>query len=352
MIASAHGRPRIIQVADCTVEPPSINDFPEPTDLRAQIFVYYVRICGLVGDLCQLLTRNNNPSSEEKNAIGLNLLGWIKSLPPELRLYNSDGSSRPYDFELVQLHVPYFSAICVLFRPRSVFTITPDSTAAVVASTLNFRLFEAFHLRDQTFYLGPIYAWHTLVAAVPQLSCSRIPSLWEEAQYALVTIEEVLRSLGQKWPSAMNNLRNVQVLRKTIDSAESASIPRTTSAPRTSYTFSPVEFFDTFGAEVMENFGRIETLLRADSEAERSQISQFSNGSDLPVYANEMSEKSSSLGATPGPGLMNQESFYESRNVPIPMNNQFNEFSQQLTDINFYHSDWMRSWIDDLGIQG
>ncbi len=353
MIAAAHGRPRIINLADCTVDPPSIQDFPEPTDLRAQIFVFYVKICGLVCDLCQLLTRNSNPPPEEKHAIGLNLLDWIRSLPPELRLYNGDGSSRPYDFELVQLHVPFFSAMCVLFRPRSVFTITPDSTAAVVASTLNFRLFEAFHLRDQTFYLGPIYAWHTLVAAVPQLSCSRIPSLWEEAQYALGTIEEVLRGLSQKWPSAMNNFRNVQVLRKTLDSAGPASMPRSASRPQTPFPFSPIEFFDTFGPEVIQNFNRIESLLRV--ETERSQINNYTNGSHVPVYGQEMTDKESSPAASPmqDTSMNGQETFYESQNgqPPPTLGNAFNEFSQQLVDINFYQSDWMRSWIDDLGVQ-
>ncbi|KAK2800594.1 hypothetical protein FQN51_005977 [Onygenales sp. PD_10] len=262
-IAAGHGRPRMINLADCTVERPTVNDFLNPNDRRSLIFVHYVSISGIVGNLSELVTRNRTPSLEAKDAIGRELLNWIRNLPPSLRLYNPDGSSRPYDNEIAQLHVPFFSAITILFRPRSNFRLVPANTAAIVASTINTRLFEAFQLRDHTYSLAGAYAWHFLVAAILQLSCWRIEAFKAEAQAAVVTIEAALKTLGERSPSAANNYRNIQVLRKAFESSavSGASSRDASTTPTETFSFHPIELFDTFGLEVTSNFHRVESVL-------------------------------------------------------------------------------------------
>ena len=295
-IALAHGRPRIINLADCTTPRPTVDDFPQPADRRAQVFVAYVNICGLVGDICELLTRTNSPSVESRDAIGLQLLDWIRTLPLSLRLYNPDGSARPYDFEIAQLHIPFLSAVTILFRPRSNFMLTTSNTAAIVASTLSTRLFEAFQLRDQTYYLSGVYSWYFLVATILQLSCFRISALKSEAQAAVTTIQEALRILGEKSPSARNNYRNVQVLRKAFEDS-SSSVPsgaaattamanpgpaRDPSQISERFSFSPIALFETFGPEITENFNRVEGLLsKVNSSAVTSNPDA---GTTVPSY--------------------------------------------------------------------
>jgi hypothetical protein len=61
-----------------------------------------------------------------------------------------------------------------------------------------------------------VFAWYLLVTATPQLACTRIPKLRQQAAIAVDSIENVLKSLSSKIPSAANNLRNFRILRKAL----------------------------------------------------------------------------------------------------------------------------------------
>src|SRR5882757_7371634 len=225
-MSSAHGRPRIVNPADCGIEPPSIYDFPDPNDLRAQIFASYVSITSIMCDLCQLLARQNDPPLAEKNKIGLRFLDYVRSLPPALRLVQPNQVSRPYSFDLAQLHIHLLTTIIILYRPQSIFHVPPASAPAIVASNLNFRIFEAMELRGHTCFLSSGFAWHLLVTAIPQLSCLGIPALREEFKGNLDALEGVFRTLGSTRPSAANNLRNIQVIRRALDSKDTVPTTR------------------------------------------------------------------------------------------------------------------------------
>jgi hypothetical protein len=262
LISSSHSRPRIINDADCNIKPPSVKDFPQPTDLRAEIFVSYVEICKLSSRLCQMLTRKGLQPSEEKDALGLELLNWVNGLPPRLKLVDGKGSSQPYNLQVTQLHVPFLSAITLLYSPRPIFSISPDNTAAVVASTLAFRIYEAFHLRDQLCYLGPIFSWHLLVASVTRLSCLRIPYLREEAQGALDITESFLRELGIKWPSALNNLKNLEILRRDANCGLPTSASHDVAIDRDLLRVIGPLLFKCFGSHATSYFAQVESHLQ------------------------------------------------------------------------------------------
>jgi len=125
LMAAAHGRPRMLDSADCTVESMDVNDFEDPTDLRALIFVFYTKLLEILGDLCQLLTREGKISSQERTRMAVRLKDYIHGLPDALRLNEPDGAARPYNFELAQFHVPILITITILYRPR--FDIFPRS---------------------------------------------------------------------------------------------------------------------------------------------------------------------------------------------------------------------------------
>ena len=195
---------------------------------------------------------------DQKNQIGLRLLNFMQVLPDAIRLQNVDGSSRPYNFDIAQLHVPLLTAITILFRPRSMFNLLAASTAAIVAANLNFRIFEAIELRDDTFSLSSAYAWYMFVTAVSQLSCLQVLGLGDEARHRLDRIEDVLRTLGAVRPSAANNLKNVQTLRKHFESTDITLATRSELNIHTrddaSLLFSPVDLFEIYGPEVVQSF--------------------------------------------------------------------------------------------------
>jgi len=287
--------------------------------------VFYVRICRVLAKLCELLTRKGTHPSEEKDAIGFELLEWTRDLPVDLRFINESGSPQSYNFEVTQLHVPFLSAVTLLFRPQPVFSISTNNTVAVVAATLNFRIFEAFQLRDQIGYLGPIYSWHILVAAISRLACLRIPSLREEAQMAFNSIEVLLRELGTRWPSALNNLRNLQLLRKGLETAELRAASHESAAARDSSLSAPIELFKTFGAEVTKYFVRVENLLNAERCENTSLSMEGGATSSQRLFVGT----GCTFGSTVGDAM--------------------EEPPQQLDDY-FAQDHWMRDWVEDLNI--
>jgi len=216
IMSSAHGRPRLLRLADSTMDPPSIHDFPDPNSLPAHIFVSYVGITEIMCDLCELLVNSNHLATEARDRIEQRLLVFVRGFPERLKLHGSEGIQRPYDFELAQLHIPLLTTIAILYRPHSVFTLKPSNAAGVVAAYLSFRIFQAIELREQTRFLSSSFSWYLLVTAIPHLSSLRIPALCKEANLALDAIEGVLGTLGTVRPSATTNLQNVKAIRKVL----------------------------------------------------------------------------------------------------------------------------------------
>jgi hypothetical protein len=366
-MSSAHGRPRIVNPADCGVEPPSIYDFPDPEDLRAQIFVSYVSITSIMCDLCRLLTRQNDPSSPvaaaaaaaEKSKVALRLLDYVRSMPPELRLVDRQKKPKPYSFDLAQLHVHLLTTIIILYRPRSIFHVPPTSAPAVVASNLNFRIFEAMELRGHTCFLSSGFSWHLLVTAIPQLSCLGVPALHREFGGNLDILEGVMRTLGATRPSAANNLRNIQVIRRALESKN--TFPSTTMTTTTTtrlgdnddvFSFNPLDLFDPYGVNVPENYRRISAAL-ADFGLEPSPddggtvVVQDVGGTTLHEDPNVLEGVQAQSVSTGVPAVP----------TPTPYNNVGGDevmvdFAPELLGSDFPEDGWMRNWIDELNLFG
>ena len=221
LMATAHGRPRMISMDDCTMLQPSTDDFDDPTDIRAKIFVNYQEITCILYDLCNFLLKKK-PPPDERSQIAQRLLNFCRNLPDCLRLQDSDGWQRPYNLDVAQLHAPLLTTISIFYRPRSVFAISPENAASIAASNLNFRLLQAIHIREQTRYLASPFSFYGLVAAIPHLSSLRVAGLRTEADVALDVIESFMETLGTVRPASANNVRNVRAIRKAINSKDHA----------------------------------------------------------------------------------------------------------------------------------
>lgn len=216
--ASAHGRPRHVNPIDCTQPPLTLADFPGPSDRRAEVFIRYVAIVEILGDLCQLMARKGDVISTEKNDIAVRLLAYLETLPPNLRLVTDDGSAMPYNLDIAQLHVHILATISILYRSKSMFSLTPANAASIAAANLSFRVFEAIELREHTHCLSSAFAWYMLVAATPSLACLRLPELSANASLALDSLEKSLETLALTRPAATVNLRSVKAIRKAMTS--------------------------------------------------------------------------------------------------------------------------------------
>ncbi|OAL34546.1 hypothetical protein AYO20_06176 [Fonsecaea nubica] len=355
VMSSAHGRPRLINPTDCVVDPPSIYDFPDPSDIRAQIFVSYVAITEILCDLCQLLTRQNDPPPAEKNKIGLRLLDFVRSLPLALRLVQADGTAAPYSFDLAQLHIYLLITIIILYRPRSIFYVPPSSSPAIVASNLSFRIFEAIELRGHTCSLVSGFAWNLLVTAIPQVSCLRIPSLREECKGNLDTLERCFRTLATTRPAAAANLRNTQEIRRVVESKEPLSmpIPPRLSATDDTLSFSPLDLFDPYGADVPGNYDRVTAALEFSATNKTFRNAPNTNG---PHNAENVPLQQAPRDQTV-PHVFPAQQTQSSAFTPTPSNLGGTTMLDDVLDFellgnNFPEDGWMRNWVNELHILG
>ncbi|KAI1625625.1 hypothetical protein EDD37DRAFT_678726 [Exophiala viscosa] len=357
--ASAHGRPRLINLADCTVERPSISDFSDSSDPGARIFVSWVSICEILHDICLWLSSNPDATFVEKQALANRLREYIQSLPPELGIIDPDGSARAYDFQLAQLHVTLLTAITILYRPSSMFDISPPYSLAlsITASTLNVKLFEAIELRNHTHCLSSAFTWYMLVTAIPQLSAlCCVPRLVLQAGHALDTIENVLETFSGVRTSAVNNLANVRAIRKAVsvprpnhptmhNGKRGQQWPEVHTSPQAeaadSTSFMLVDLLKPYGTSALKNY-------ESNMEALRTLASSSTPEQD-PANPQNNPPPQIDQGPEIGDWTTPDESL-----IPVSGANfdiSSSDF-QLLVGDDFQENGWMRDWVDDLQLFG
>lgn len=344
LIAAAHGRPRILNPVDCSVELPDVKDFVDSTDRRARVFVYYVKLVEILGDLCHLLTREDKITTEERGDISTRLRDYMHALPNSFRLNDADGKARPYNFELAQFHVPILTAITILYRPRSVFALGPGNAASIAAANITFRIVQAIHYREQTKYLSSAFAWYLLAASIPHLSCLRIPRLRAASSATLDTLETVLSTLGKVRPAAANNLRNVRAIRRAVNAHN-----RSDTVPRQGPDFDSdgLDAEDSYARVILQPYGR-EVL-----EHYQSLITALEDNSTPDIYpdyhphiALEDTHPDTIL-------LPNSEHSLVAATPVLPISTS--SYGVQDAFTNLFEEDvhgtmnfWMRDWMEDL----
>jgi hypothetical protein len=324
------------------VELPEVADFGEITDERPQIFVFYVKIVEILGDLCQLLTREHSINPQERADISARLRDYIQALPDSLRLNDLDGTARPYNFELAQFHVPILTAIAILYRPRSIFSLGAANAASIAAANLIFRIAEAIHFREQTKFLSSAFAWFLLAASIPHLSCLRVERLKSDASAALDTLETVLSTLGKVRPAAANNLRNVRAIRRAVNAHNRSDGP---SRSGQEYDFENHATPDAYASSILyaygpEIFGHYQSLVAALENSSPtlvpencpSSVRDETDPHGVQISASQRSFEATPIAAMSTPSYSVQDTF----------TTLFEEDLQGT--VNF----WMRDWMEDL----
>ncbi|KAK3627229.1 hypothetical protein LTR56_019329 [Elasticomyces elasticus] len=261
LTSAAHGRPRLLTSADSDLSPLSMEDFADQG--QAELFKAYSQVTALLGDLCQLVTRNGRLAKHEIISATHRLLVLLESLPHSLIPTSATGRAQPYDRNSAQLHIAMLTTLIILYRPRSVFSVSTCAAPSITAAFLSFRLFQAIQLRADTAFLGSAFAWYLLVAAIPLLSATRVTGLLGEASTALDGLEASLASLGEVRPAARNNLKSVRAIRRAVDTSTRTSIPVLGSIP---ILGTPAPFADQAGtiAEILAHYGEDAAKLLVD----------------------------------------------------------------------------------------
>lgn len=251
IISVGTGRPRAINLEDSDVVPLKLADFDQPA--AANIFIAYVSICRLMGDIAQAQRRNRAPENAESE-----LRCWMQDLPPVLHLYQN-GKLASYDFKARQLFVPYLVSIILLQRPFS-SEQTPVSSASLIASSLVSGIFEDFLSRDQLRYLGPASTFYALAAGLMQLIGWRYETLRQSSEECYQIIRKSLQELGQRYGSAHGALRALTKAKDHV--AGQSSIMELPPSPTSDFS----TLFTCFGEELCSQWSLLASSTNSSKE--------------------------------------------------------------------------------------
>jgi hypothetical protein len=343
--------------ADSTNHVITVDDFEDPGNRKASIFVEYVKICRILGDLCQVLTRYGRINQAERNDFSWRLKEYLTGLPERFMVVN-----KGYDFELAQLHVPILSTISILHRPRSVFNLTPANAASIVAGNLSFRLLQSIELRGQTKLLSSAFAWHLMATSIPHLSALRVADLKADASHALDELERVFATLGKVRAAAAQNLRNVRAIRRAVVVARRAqpsrqATPESMPPPDASggaYEQTPIgpeQLLSVYGSDVLTHYHRIVSVLQEAQAAAQESNSSINTPAAPPA-------QQASVGAQmqhPPPLIPQYQPMQQNTNIGVlpematPVMGAYQDlFSNLFGDSMMQDNVWMRDWMDDL----
>lgn len=222
-ISAGQGRPRIFNLVDCSVKPISIQDFGDG-EPNADIFVAHVRLCLILGDLCDLYRRREMTPRHSDN-IRERLFWWMKTLAPNMQYFSLASSMKPSSDNLMlrQLFVIYFATVTIQYRTDwSTQVVHP---VAVIASSFMVSLLEGFLARDELQRLPTMFCFYAISAAVPQFVATNYEHLTVNAEADLQIVQQSLKALSKRWPSSESVLRHFETLRDSRARAGGSRLP-------------------------------------------------------------------------------------------------------------------------------
>lgn len=245
-IATSHGRPRVIDPRDSNVKPLCPSDFSDPDHPDSLLFISFVRINSILGDMvCH--HRRGSLSERRRMDIEQSLLQWLQGMPVSLRLYDHTSQTlSPYNLKLRQLYIPFFVALIIFYRPES--RGSQFSLASLLAASCITKIYEEFIDWGDIAFLAPTFIFYVLVAGLTQLSAHRYLDLAQRAEADIRTIRVALTELKKRFPTAHGAERVFEnILRKSQDpqspTIDKSSLPRVLSDTQQ-------ELFSHFGPEL------------------------------------------------------------------------------------------------------
>jgi hypothetical protein len=269
------GRPYIIQLEDCDVQFPTLEDFPPEHASQGEIFVHYVRLTEIIGHVSRRLNsgKQSLPSIAD---LASSLQSWVQNLPPNLHLpfQNSRTDSREFRRDVHQLHLPYLTAITLLYMDASNHSLPKASVTAVLAASCVARIFQDFLSRGSITFVSGIGGWYVAIAALALLHGSQMPELREHAQEQIDVLMIALREVAKSWYSSRMflNVLEKHVKQPPIQQPKenSGELPEGTPSPAWSNLASSdgldyLAFFPGHSAQTTRLFGALYADTAADT---------------------------------------------------------------------------------------
>ncbi|ETI27181.1 hypothetical protein G647_09864 [Cladophialophora carrionii CBS 160.54] len=205
------GRPCLVHLEDCDIQQPTLTDFPADQAAQGEIFIHYVRLSEIIGRLSRRLSLGSDRSAPALDII-FELQNWVQSLPQHLLLPFGAARTATRDFrrDVHQLHLPYLTAIMLLYMNSSSHALPKASATALLAASCVARIFQDFLARGSINFVSGIGGWYMTVAILALLHGSQIPALRDCANEQIDVLMIALREIAKSWYSAEMFLRALE----------------------------------------------------------------------------------------------------------------------------------------------
>lgn len=207
LTALCQSKPTIIEAEDCSIRELTMDDFPPSTLAqhrdKAEVFIHWVRLCGILGRMAQHLSRCSGRSSTTDagplHDLGQELVSWVSSLPPGLTLPIGETHTTAFNRNVHQLHLPYLCAVIILHMMRSSGPLPQALPPAVLAASCVARIYSDILDRGETRFLMAINSWYSSISFIALLQASCDHRLSEAACAEIDTITRMLGCLRKMW---------------------------------------------------------------------------------------------------------------------------------------------------------
>ncbi|KAH6693883.1 fungal-specific transcription factor domain-containing protein [Plectosphaerella plurivora] len=230
LTALCQSKPAIIDPDDCTIQEPTLDDFPNDPQSRrkGEIFIYWVRLSAIIGRIAKTLSkvRLRGDISSELDLHRLELMNWVTSLPTHLQLPITAARTQNFDRDVHQLHLPYLTTIIVLYLKRSAassHTVPEALPPAILAASCIARVFRDILARGNTRFLMAISCWYTGTAFIPLLQARSVPHLAQDAEEGLDVLIRTAEQLQTMWASANVIRQGFDRLRAAADASRNGA---------------------------------------------------------------------------------------------------------------------------------
>lgn len=211
-------KPAIIDPNDCNIQEPTLADFPSDPQSQHQgeIFIYWVRLCAIIGRIAKFLLQSSSTphSGIVQDELREELVAWVHSLPPRLRLPIDTARTTAFDRDVHQLHLFYLTTIIILHLKRSEGQLPQALPPAIIAASCTARILRDILARGNSRFLMAITCWHVGTAFIALLQACRIPHLQQAANEDLDILAIAAGELQKMWASANVIVQGFHRLRK------------------------------------------------------------------------------------------------------------------------------------------
>lgn len=191
----------MIDPDDCNIKELTVADFPTSCRDRAETFIYWVKLCAIIGHVSKFLVRRTE-SSPFPMHLAQQLKDWIESLPPRLQLPIHGQRTINFDHEIHQLHLPYLTTVTLFYMNKTSRSLPKAYKAAILASCSVARVFEDFTARGSFRFLQGMAGWSIAIAIVALLHARKDARLAAAVNVDIHILRVALREIAKTWHSS------------------------------------------------------------------------------------------------------------------------------------------------------